>query len=41
MVRGGVAGTGVFSRMGRSLAFASTAFIGFSLGGEAIGAAIR
>lgn len=41
LVRGGVAGTGVFSGMGRSLAFASTAFIGFSLGGEAISSAIK
>lgn len=41
LTRGALAGTGIFSRMGRSLAFASTAFIGFSLGGAAVGSAIR
>ncbi len=35
-VRGAVAGTGIFGKMGRSLAFASSGFIAFAVGAEII-----
>jgi hypothetical protein len=41
LTRGALAGSGVFSSMGRSLAFASSAFIGFSVGGLALSTSIK
>ncbi len=36
VVRGGLAGSGIFGKMGRSLAFASSGFIAFAVGAELI-----